>query len=140
MSGTQKLLKVSKKLFKQKSVINLQISIMARHSSLFLCLVILLVFMIISTNGLQCHICGQFNDGVGSITPCLNYTETNAHLHLKECPRKSDKFCVVSIWHYFSSNSSFISQSADQQFSIKSFFAAYVIKKHCFFAVWLRDR
>lgn len=68
---------------------------MATHSSLFLCVVILLVFMIISTSGLQCHICGQFNDGVGSITPCLNYTVENAHLHLKECPRKTDKFCVV---------------------------------------------
>ncbi|KAG5670038.1 hypothetical protein PVAND_000324 [Polypedilum vanderplanki] len=50
--------------------------------------------MIVSTNGLQCYQCGQFNDGVGSITPCLNYTETNAHFYLKDCPRRSDKFCV----------------------------------------------
>lgn len=69
---------------------------MATHSSLFLCIVILLVFIIMSTNGLQCYICGQFNDGQGSITPCTNYTVENAHLHLKECPRKTDKFCVVS--------------------------------------------
>lgn len=69
---------------------------MASQTSLIACAAVLIVLMIASTNGLQCHICGQFNDGVGSITPCLNYTETNAHLHLKECPRKSDKFCVVS--------------------------------------------
>lgn len=68
---------------------------MAHQYSLFHCLLVLLVFTIISTNALQCHICGQFNDGVGSITPCLNYTKENAHLHLKECPRKTDKFCVV---------------------------------------------
>lgn len=104
---------------------------MAFHSSLCLCLVILLVSMIISTNGLQCHICGQFNDGVGSITPCLNYTEANAHLHLKECPRKSDKFCVVSRWNQFETififlpshfDSTFISQTTCQHFSIKTFF------------------
>lgn len=61
--------------------------------------ILLLVFMIFSANGLQCYQCGQFNDGVGSITPCLNYSESNAHLHLKECSRKSDKFCVVSTFH-----------------------------------------
>lgn len=76
---------------------------MSHQSSLLLCLVFLLVAMIITANGLNCHICGQFNDGVGSITPCLNYTEANAHLHLKECPRKTDKFCVVS-FHFFNYN------------------------------------
>jgi len=68
---------------------------MATYCSLMLFLVLLLVFTIASTNGLQCYQCGQFNDGVGSITPCLNYSETTAHLHLKECPGKGDKFCVV---------------------------------------------
>ena len=70
---------------------------MAHNYFIYLCLMVLLILNIIPTNGLQCHICGQFNDGVGSITPCLNYTENNAHLHLKECPRKGDKFCVVRI-------------------------------------------
>lgn len=70
---------------------------MATYYSLMLFLVLILVFTIASTNGLQCYQCGQFNDGVGSITPCLNYSETTAHLHLKECPGKGDKFCVVGI-------------------------------------------
>ncbi|CRK87045.1 CLUMA_CG000873, isoform A [Clunio marinus] len=72
---------------------------MGSKSSLIFSMVIVLFTLIIATNGLQCHICGQFNDGVGSITPCLNYTETNAHLHLKECPRKTDKFCVKKQWN-----------------------------------------
>lgn len=77
------------------SVINL--TEMALHSSLFVVVVVLVVSVIMSTSGLQCHICGEYNDGQGSITPCLNYTESNAHLHLKECRRKTDKFCVVSL-------------------------------------------
>ena len=48
------------------------------------------------SNALQCYQCGQYNDGVGSITPCLNYSEKSAHLHLKDCPRSSDKYCIVS--------------------------------------------
>lgn len=61
---------------------------------IFICLA---SFMIIYCNALQCYQCGQYNDGVGSITPCLNYTANLAHLHLKECARKSDKYCIVSI-------------------------------------------
>ena len=68
---------------------------MATYRSLVLCLVLLVVSMIVPSNGLQCQQCGQFNDGVGSITPCLNYSEKNAHNYLKECPRKTDKFCVA---------------------------------------------
>ncbi|XP_071867205.1 U-scoloptoxin(05)-Sm1a [Bombus fervidus] len=34
------------------------------------------------THSLKCYKCGQYNEGVGSITPCINYT---AHMHLKEC-------------------------------------------------------
>lgn len=68
---------------------------MATYRSLVLCLVLFVVSMIVPSNGLQCQQCGQFNDGVGSITPCLNYSEKNAHNYLKECPRKTDKFCVV---------------------------------------------
>lgn len=55
--------------------------------------------VITSVNALQCYQCGQYNDGVGSITPCLNYSVNLAHLHLKECPRKTDKFCIVSSFH-----------------------------------------
>lgn len=47
-------------------------------------------------DGLKCHMCGQYNEGVGSITPCTNYTTDIAHLYLKECTKKSEKFCVVS--------------------------------------------
>lgn len=42
---------------------------------------------------LRCFQCGQYTDGVGSITPCINYT---AQQHLKECPG-SEKHCIVSI-------------------------------------------
>ena len=61
--------------------------------------VIIVLFMLKASqtvNALKCYQCGQYNDGVGSITPCLNYSEPFAHLHLKECPRSSDKFCIVS--------------------------------------------
>lgn len=53
--------------------------------------------IIVASNALQCYQCGQYNDGVGSITPCLNYSVNLAHLHLKSCPRASDKFCIVSV-------------------------------------------
>lgn len=112
--------------------------IMAHHPSLCLYLVILLVLIIASTNGLQCHICGQFNDGVGSITPCLNYTETNAHLHLKECPRKSDKFCVVSMWN-FRNYQNILFGPAKAQLSIFNYnFLLHVSTKKSLFAVCLR--
>ncbi|XP_068156017.1 uncharacterized protein [Drosophila tropicalis] len=45
-------------------------------------------------DGLKCHMCGQYNEGVGSITPCTNYTKDIAHLYLKECTKKSEKYCV----------------------------------------------
>ncbi|XP_048513909.1 lymphocyte antigen 6G [Athalia rosae] len=43
-----------------------------------------------TTQGLNCFICGQYNDGVGSITPCINYT---AQMHLNECPSTSS-WCI----------------------------------------------
>lgn len=45
---------------------------------------------------LKCFVCGSYNDGDsgGSITPCLK--QGIAALELKECPRKTDKYCVVS--------------------------------------------
>ncbi|XP_018908945.2 uncharacterized protein [Bemisia tabaci] len=39
---------------------------------------------------LRCYQCGEYNDGVGSITPCLNYTAN----HLKECPSRLSLNCV----------------------------------------------
>ncbi|XP_030559760.1 uncharacterized protein LOC115761894 [Drosophila novamexicana] len=47
-----------------------------------------------NVEGLKCHMCGQYNEGVGSITPCTNYSKEIAHLYLKECTKKSEKFCV----------------------------------------------
>ncbi|XP_053977071.1 uncharacterized protein LOC128888792 [Hylaeus anthracinus] len=41
-------------------------------------------------HGIRCYICGQYNEGVGSITPCINYT---AHMHLKECPPRAE-WCI----------------------------------------------
>lgn len=42
---------------------------------------------------LQCYKCGQYNDGVGSITPCIN----SSHMKLSECPSKEHVYCIVSI-------------------------------------------
>ncbi|RZF41787.1 hypothetical protein LSTR_LSTR005249 [Laodelphax striatellus] len=56
---------------------------------------ILVAFIIFSavvpTLTLRCYQCGQYNDGVGSITPCINYTE---RLHLKDCPTKLSQNCI----------------------------------------------
>lgn len=41
---------------------------------------------------LQCYQCGQYNDGVGSITPCINET----YMRLKDCPHKDHAYCIVS--------------------------------------------
>lgn len=65
-------------------------------SSLLMALFISAAMLVTSSDALKCYQCGQYNDGVGSITPCLNYSAPLAHLHLKECPRSSDKFCIVS--------------------------------------------
>ncbi|XP_056633733.1 uncharacterized protein LOC130443227 [Diorhabda sublineata] len=43
--------------------------------------------------GLQCFQCGMYNEGVGSITPCLNETL----MKLIECPKKEHKFCIKYI-------------------------------------------
>ncbi|XP_020295466.1 uncharacterized protein LOC109860643 [Pseudomyrmex gracilis] len=52
-------------------------------------LAVALVACIGVTHGIRCYKCGQYNEGVGSITPCINYT---AHM-LKECP-PSDEWCI----------------------------------------------
>lgn len=62
----------------------------------FIALLTVLVCGLVTVNGLKCYMCGQYNEGVGSITPCLNYSEQYAHLYLKECSKKSEKYCVVS--------------------------------------------
>ncbi|KYM95143.1 hypothetical protein ALC62_14254, partial [Cyphomyrmex costatus] len=46
-------------------------------------------------HGLRCYKCGQYNEGVGSITPCINYT---SHM-LMECP-PSDAWCIVSTYYF----------------------------------------
>jgi hypothetical protein len=65
-------------------------SIMA--SFIYIAIVISVVALFGACSALQCFQCGQYNDGVGSITPCLNYSAALAHLHLKDCGRGSDKF------------------------------------------------
>lgn len=62
--------------------------------------IVLITSAVVVSNALQCFQCGQYNDGVGSITPCLNYSDHLAHLHLKDCTRSSDKYCIVSIAKY----------------------------------------
>ncbi|XP_011872042.1 PREDICTED: uncharacterized protein LOC105564345 isoform X1 [Vollenhovia emeryi] len=52
-------------------------------------LAVALVVCIGVAHGIRCYQCGQYNEGVGSITPCINYT---AHM-LKECPH-SDEWCI----------------------------------------------
>ncbi|XP_015597234.1 uncharacterized protein LOC107268709 [Cephus cinctus] len=49
-----------------------------------------LVLCIGVTQAVRCYKCGQYNDGVGSITPCINHT---AQMHLKECPSSSE-WCI----------------------------------------------
>ncbi|XP_068897765.1 ly6/PLAUR domain-containing protein 2-like isoform X3 [Tenebrio molitor] len=46
-----------------------------------------------SAVALQCYQCGQYNDGVGSITPCINET----HMELKECPSLNHVYCIKYI-------------------------------------------
>ncbi|CAH1112765.1 unnamed protein product [Psylliodes chrysocephalus] len=43
-----------------------------------------------SVVALQCWQCGMYNDGVGSITPCLNET----HMKLIDCPKTDHKYCI----------------------------------------------
>lgn len=58
---------------------------------------LVIVFGIVGvTTALKCYQCGQYHDGVGSITPCLNYTAPTSPAFLKDCPRSSQRFCIVS--------------------------------------------
>lgn len=51
-----------------------------------------LAILTASAAALQCYQCGQYNDGIGSITPCINET----HMELKECPSLDHVYCIVS--------------------------------------------
>ncbi|CAH0763512.1 unnamed protein product [Diatraea saccharalis] len=42
-----------------------------------------------SATAIRCWKCGQYSDGVGSITPCNNRSAA----HLEECPGNS-KYCI----------------------------------------------
>lgn len=63
--------------------------------------IILLIKSSLFVDALKCYQCGMYNDGVGSITPCLNYTETTAPNYLKDCPKSSDNYCIVSFAQFF---------------------------------------
>ncbi|XP_023712433.1 uncharacterized protein LOC111867128 isoform X2 [Cryptotermes secundus] len=67
----------------------------SRASLNFKTVVVLLVslFMlgsVMPTMGLRCYRCGQYTDGVGSITPCINYTSHN----LQDCPEEQNIYCI----------------------------------------------
>ncbi|XP_071050129.1 uncharacterized protein [Onthophagus taurus] len=39
---------------------------------------------------IQCYKCGEYNDGVGSITPCINFT----YMKLIDCPQREHRYCI----------------------------------------------
>ncbi|KAF7397746.1 hypothetical protein HZH68_008968 [Vespula germanica] len=45
--------------------------------------------------GIRCYKCGQYNEGVGSITPCINFT---VQMGLKDCPPTSE-WCIIFVSH-----------------------------------------
>lgn len=59
-------------------------------------IVVVMAALIGMTSALRCYQCGQYHDGVGSITPCFNTTPT-LPVFLKDCPRSSQKFCIVGL-------------------------------------------
>lgn len=61
-------------------------------SSTMLFAVIVISGFVTSTIALKCYQCGMYNDGVGSITPCMNHT----HQELKSCAAKDNMWCIVS--------------------------------------------
>lgn len=65
---------------------------MLRIPVFFLLLVIINIKFVY---GLKCQMCGQYNEGGGSITPCLNYSDSHASSFLKECTKPTEKYCVV---------------------------------------------
>lgn len=51
------------------------------------------LFSVDVSSGLKCYQCGEYTDGIGSITPCTNYTDEK---HLKQCLDEGAQ-CIVSI-------------------------------------------
>ncbi|XP_063834514.1 uncharacterized protein LOC135083720 [Ostrinia nubilalis] len=49
----------------------------------------MLLTLAASAAAIRCWKCGQYSDGVGSITPCNNRSAT----HLEECPSNA-KYCI----------------------------------------------
>lgn len=65
---------------------------------LLVAVAVMLATTTVTVAALDCVQCGEYNDdGVGAITPCLNYSDAISHRYLKRCPRKSHKFCIVSV-------------------------------------------
>ncbi|XP_053947203.1 uncharacterized protein LOC128855953 [Anastrepha ludens] len=80
----------------RRSIIRVRVGDLMSYQNMLVVLTVL-VCGLATVNGLKCHMCGQYNEGVGSITPCLNYSDQYAHLYLKECSKKSEKYCVSSL-------------------------------------------
>lgn len=60
-------------------------------------LLLLVALGAVPAHGLECVICGEYNDdGVGAITPCLNYSAELVPRLRKTCPRPEHKHCIVS--------------------------------------------
>ncbi|XP_026729222.1 uncharacterized protein LOC113494904 [Trichoplusia ni] len=51
--------------------------------------VFVLLSLAATSSAIKCWKCGQYSDGVGSITPCSNRTATR----LEECPSNA-KYCI----------------------------------------------
>ncbi|XP_066157322.1 uncharacterized protein [Euwallacea fornicatus] len=45
---------------------------------------------LLGVTALQCFKCGQYNDGVGSITPCINDT----YMKQISCPKRDVNYCI----------------------------------------------
>ncbi|CAD0205556.1 unnamed protein product [Chrysodeixis includens] len=52
--------------------------------------VFVLLSLAAASSAIKCWKCGQYSDGVGSITPCSNRTATR----LEECPSNA-KYCII---------------------------------------------
>lgn len=70
---------------------------MALMNVVILLLIISITNSLMFAEALKCYQCGSYTDGAGSITPCLNYTEQTAPFYLKDCPRSSNAYCIVSV-------------------------------------------
>ncbi|XP_026313643.1 uncharacterized protein LOC113225535 [Hyposmocoma kahamanoa] len=62
---------------------------MKMSSTTILATVCCLLALAVTASGIKCWKCGQYSDGVGSITPCANRTAAK----LEECPNDA-KYCI----------------------------------------------